>query len=197
MKRQAVTGVPCVFLDRDGTLNVEKGYLHKWDDWEWLPGVVDGLARLARAGFRLVVISNQSGMARGIYGLSEWERLCQNISLDLDRSNAKIDGFYFCPHHPDFGDECACRKPKPGLFFQAARDLGLDLSSSWMIGDKASDIMAGLSAGCQSVLVESGYGACEKARVPAGIPVCQDFSQAVDYILKASRAMAGIRSVPA
>lgn len=187
MNEQEMTGAaPCVFLDRDGTLNEEKGYLYKWEDWEWLPGVVAGLAKLSKSGFRLVVISNQAGMARGYYGPAEWHRLCHHINEDLVASKLKIDGFYYCPHHPDIDGECSCRKPGPGLFFQAAWDLGLDLRASWMIGDKASDVLAGRAAGCHSLLVESGYGKSEKALLPPDIHICANFSEAVGHILNLS-----------
>lgn len=194
MKDESIRrGAPCVFLDRDGTLNVEKGYLHKWADWKWLPGVVDGLGRLSEAGFRLVVISNQSGMARGYYGPSQWLRLCRHIGDDLAKAGVRIDGFYYCPHHPDIDGPCPCRKPAPGLLFQAARELGLDLEASWMIGDKASDARAGKAAGCRSLLVESGHGRSEKTLLPPDVPVCANFSEAVRLVLKSAQAVGKIK----
>lgn len=176
--------LPAIFLDRDGTLNEEIGYLHKREDWRWLPGVCAGLARLSSAGFKLVVISNQAGMARGYYGEREWHNLCEMINRELEAWKARIDGFYFCPHHPAFSGECQCRKPLPGLLLKAAGELNIDLGSSWMIGDKASDVLAGCAAGCSPILVETGYGASEKEKLPAGIPVCVDFSHAVRFILE-------------
>lgn len=184
-------GFQAVFLDRDGTLNREKGYLHDWKDWEWLPGVPGALARLNAAGFRLVVVSNQSGMARGYYGEAEWLKLNGKIDSSLAATGARIDGYYFCPHHPAFTGPCDCRKPGPGLILRAAEDLEIDLSASWLVGDKASDIAAGLAAGCRPILVLSGYGMSERCKTPPSVPVCAGLAEAAELIIGGSEQEGG------
>lgn len=175
-----------IFLDRDGTLNVEKGYLHSWAEWEWLPGVQKGLSKLARAGFLLVIVSNQSGIARGYYSEKEWHKLCAAINNDLKKSGTTINAFYFCPHHPAITGPCDCRKPAAGMLLTASRDLNINLAVSWLIGDKASDIAAARKANVKPVLVETGYGILEKKLLSPSVPVCNDFSKAVDLILAES-----------
>lgn len=171
-----------IFLDRDGTLNEDKNYVHRWEDWRWLPGVIQGLRKLQQAGYMLVIASNQSGIARGFYPEKDWHELCRKINYDLAHYGIRIDGFYFCPHHPDFTGPCQCRKPLPGLLLQAIADLNLDPASSWLIGDKRSDAEAALAAGCRPVLLQNGLG---KA-IPANIPGAPDFMAAVDLILSQS-----------
>lgn len=149
---------PAIFVDRDGTLNVEKNYLHRFEDWEWIPGAVEAIKAFNEAGYLVIVISNQAGVARGMYSEADINRLHAHVDEELCRLSARIDAYYYCPHHPEFGEnrDCACRKPSPGLIFQAQQDWGIDLSRSWMIGDKMSDIEAGEIAGVKSMLV--GYG---------------------------------------
>jgi D-glycero-D-manno-heptose 1,7-bisphosphate phosphatase len=176
--------VPAVFLDRDGTLNRETGYLHDRADWRWLPGAPQALARLYGRGYRLVVVSNQSGLARGLYGKEAVDALHRWVNEDLAGFGAVIEAFYYCPHHPEFTGDCSCRKPKPGLLLRAAEELGLDCRASWMIGDKISDIQAGRAAGCRPVLVRTGYGREAEAGAPEGLPVVDDLSAAAGYILR-------------
>jgi D-glycero-D-manno-heptose 1,7-bisphosphate phosphatase len=171
-----------VFLDRDGTLNVEKGYVHSPEEWEWIPGAVEALRRFNRRGFKIVVLSNQSGIARGYFGAADVERLHAWVVDELARRDAKVDAFYFCPHGP--GDGCECRKPKPGMLLRAARDLGLDLSRSWMIGDHASDVGAARAAGVKPLFVLTGHGAEERPRLPEGTVVMADISEACERIEK-------------
>ena len=125
---------PAVFLDRDGTINVEKNYLYRYEEWEWIAGAQDAIARLNKLGFLVVVVTNQAGIARGLYQEQDVERLHQLIAAELKESGATIDAFYFCPHHPDFTDACSCRKPSSGMILEAARNLHIDLSRSWMVG---------------------------------------------------------------
>ncbi|MDR2124945.1 MAG: D-glycero-beta-D-manno-heptose 1,7-bisphosphate 7-phosphatase [Desulfovibrio sp.] len=174
-----------VFLDRDGTLNRETGYLHDREDWCWLPGVPQALARLCGRGYRLVVVSNQSGLARGLYGREAVDAVHRWVNKDLARFDAVIEAFYYCPHHPEFSGECSCRKPKPGLLLQAAEELGLDCRESWMTGDKISDILAGRAAGCRSILLRTGYGREAEAEAPEGLPVVDDLPAAAEYIIRA------------
>ncbi len=142
-----------VFLDRDGTLNEDKGYVHRKEDWRWLPGVPETLKRLHAMGYLLVVVSNQSGIARGMYSLDELRALEAWVSADLAARGACIDAWYYCPHLPEITGPCTCRKPKSGLLLQAARDLHIDLARSWMVGDKVRDVQAGLAAGTSCILL--------------------------------------------
>ncbi|MDR2056242.1 MAG: D-glycero-beta-D-manno-heptose 1,7-bisphosphate 7-phosphatase [Desulfovibrio sp.] len=173
-----------IFLDRDGTLNRETGYLRDWAGWQWLPGVPETLALLCRHGYNLVVVTNQSGLARGFYDAEAVTRLHELMNRDLAARNAVISAFYYCPHHPDFTGPCACRKPKPGMLLRAAAEMGLNRAQSWMIGDKALDIEAGLAAGCRPVLVRTGYGRDEEEKVPASVHVADDLAAAAAHVLR-------------
>lgn len=146
-----LNGRRAIFLDRDGTINADAGYTHRIEDWRFLPGVVEALAALKKDGWLLVVASNQSGIGRGYYTWEQLKKLEMWVNAELGRRHAAIDAWYYCPHPPDAG--CACRKPEPGLLLTAARDLHIDLASSFMLGDKASDVEAGQAAGCQTGLI--------------------------------------------
>ena len=182
-----------VFLDRDGTLNVEKDYLYKIEDFEFLPGVFQALKRLREAGFALVVVTNQSGVARGYYTLEQVDILHRHMYQVLSSEGIFLDGIYCCPHHPDVGRppfdiDCNCRKGKPGMLLQAARDLNLDLGQSYMIGDKRVDLKAGERAGCRSLLVLTGYGEDHRQFARSGgFPVFNDLACAGQHILRYGR----------
>lgn len=153
---------PAVFLDRDGTINQEVNFLHRVEDLSLLPQVPEALVGLKEAGFALVVVTNQSGVARGIYGMEEVGMVHEALDEMLAEKGASIDAYYVCPHHPRegkvprFSKVCDCRKPLPGLLLRAAAEMGLDLRSSYMIGDRKRDVAAGLAAGCTSVMVTTG-----------------------------------------
>jgi D-glycero-D-manno-heptose 1,7-bisphosphate phosphatase len=172
-----------VLVDRDGTLNRDRGFLWRWSDFEWIEGVPEALASLRAAGFVLAAVTNQSGVARGRYTEADVAALHARIDLDLaGRIGSGLDGWYFCPHLPDAG--CRCRKPSPGMLEAAARDLGLDLAASFMVGDKTLDVLAGLNAGVgRSILVRTGYGAADAAAVPAGVEVVDDFPAAAARVI--------------
>lgn len=171
-----------VFFDRDGTINVEKNYLYRIKDFQFISGVPQALKNLQDAGFLLVMVTNQSGIARGYFTAGDVRLLHEYMCLELKRYQVNIDGIYFCPHHPE--DECNCRKGKPGMILQAADDLEIDLSRSFMIGDKLSDIEAGTSAGCRSFLITTGYGETgESATRKQGEVVFDDLPSVVDCIL--------------
>ncbi|MGK2945094.1 MAG: D-glycero-beta-D-manno-heptose 1,7-bisphosphate 7-phosphatase [Desulfuromonadales bacterium] len=178
-----------VFLDRDGTINVEKDYLHKVEDFEFIPGAPEAIKRLKDAGFFVIVVSNQSGIGRGYFDEQTVETLHAHIQTELAAYGTSIDGFYFCPHHPEYGldhyqVDCECRKGAPGMLLQAAREHDIDLQKSFMIGDKPADIEAGQRAGCQSILVMTGYG--ETAALDpkiASVKKCCDLSDAVSLVL--------------
>ncbi len=168
---------PAVFFDRDGTLNVEKAYLFRTEDWEWLPYAKETLAALKQAGYARICVSNQSGIGRGYYTQKDVENLHAFVQEELGEN--RLEGFYVCPHAPhtshasqdaSFAQECQCRKPSPYLLEKAAHEHHLDLARSWMVGDKASDVGAGLAAGCRSILVETGYGLLEKTKALALYP---------------------------
>lgn len=173
---------PAVFLDRDGTLNVEKEYLYRYADWEWLPGVPQALRRLVKSGFKLVVVSNQSGVGRGFYTAADVVRLHRCVAAALRAEGVRIAGFYVCPHAP--ADGCDCRKPRPGLIQRAARERGIDLSRSFLVGDKAIDVEAALSAGVTPLLVLTGYGSKERWKVPRKVQRVKTLSSAATVILK-------------
>jgi D-glycero-D-manno-heptose 1,7-bisphosphate phosphatase len=151
------------FIDRDGVINAEVGHVHRIEDFRLLPGVPQALRRLSDCGFALVVITNQAGIAKGLYDQAAYDRLTLHMRERLATEGIALDGVYHCPHHPegivaDYAVACDCRKPAPGLLLRAASDLGLDLSRSVMIGDKTSDVQAGRAAGVHwTVLVESGH----------------------------------------
>lgn len=171
-----------VFLDRDGTLNVDKGYVHRIDDWEWIPGAIDAIAALKKAGFLVIVITNQAGIARGYYDEAAIANLHTRINEELKEHGATIDGFYHCPHHPEFSSLCECRKPMPGMIYEAKRDFDIDLNHSWLVGDKASDIRAGLAAGVKSILVLTGYGNIDRTLLGSDDVCVADIVAASRYI---------------
>ena len=177
-----------VFLDRDGTINIEKDYLYRIDDFEFVAGVPEAILRLNTAGWLVVVITNQSGVARGYYSEDDIRILHSYISSQLAAIGAKVDGWYFCPHHlsgdAPYNIDCECRKPLPGMLIQASRDLGIDLGSSWMVGDKLVDVEAGLAAGCRTALVRTGYGAGHEQDLPDGVSAYNDLASAVDLIIE-------------
>jgi D-glycero-D-manno-heptose 1,7-bisphosphate phosphatase len=177
-----------VFLDRDGTINVEKDYLHRIDDFEFIEGAPEAIRRLRESGYLVIVVTNQSGIARGLFDLRQVGILHEHMQMELAKTGAAVDGFYICPHHPregkgEFLQDCDCRKGKPGLLLQAAIDHGIDLSRSYMIGDKRADIEAGKAAGCESILVLTGYGTEEAPHLSTEIPVFPSLVQAVGFIL--------------
>lgn len=151
---------PAVFLDRDGTVNREVGYLHRPGDLRLVRGSAAAIARLNQAGFDTVLITNQAGIGRGYFAEDAMHALHRVIAARIAGRGAVIDAIYFCPHHPD--DGCACRKPQPGMLLRATRERRLDIRASFMVGDKCSDLEAGRRAGCRTVLVLTGYGRSER-----------------------------------
>jgi len=186
----AHTGNPAVFLDRDGTINEEKDYLWRIEDFSFIPGAPEAIRRLREAGYRVIVVTNQSGVARGYFSREDVDRLHQHIQRELANVGTAVDAFYLCPHHPEKGQgefkaDCDCRKGRPGMLLQAAADHGIDLAASWMIGDKRADLEAGRAAGCRSLLVRTGYGLAEQSKGTGELAeaVVDDLSAAADYIL--------------
>jgi D-glycero-D-manno-heptose 1,7-bisphosphate phosphatase len=152
-----------VFLDRDGVINVDRGYVHKVEQFRFIPGSDLALARLQAAGWRLVVVTNQSGLARGLYSIDDYERFTAHLRAQLAALGVQLDAVLHCPHLPDaavhsYRLACDCRKPGPGMLLQAARELSLDLATSVIVGDRLSDVQAGRAAGVgRCVLVRSGH----------------------------------------
>lgn len=165
-----------VFLDRDGTLIEDIGYLHQPEEVAWKEGAIEALRRLQSAGYTLVIITNQSGIGRGLYGEDDMHGVHAHMKRMLAQEGVAVSGIYHCPHHPD--DTCECRKPEPGMLLQAARDLKLDLAESWLIGNACSDIAAGQGAGVRTILV---YGTEECAPAPTYSE--QSIAEAADRIL--------------
>ena len=161
--RTGNTGTPGVFLDRDGTVGEEVGYVNHVSRCRLLPRSAEAIRLLNEAGRRVAIVTNQAGVARGYFGEEMIVAVHERLRGLLESAGARVDGIYYCPHHPSAGDppyrsECECRKPLPGLVLRAARELGIDLARSYMIGDSARDVKAAQAAGVTPVLVLTGYG---------------------------------------
>ena len=176
-----------MFLDRDGTLNVDVGYLHQLEDLELFPYTGDALRLLKRAGYLLVVVTNQSGIAHGLIKPGFVEICHAEMRRRLQPAGADLDALYYCQHHPrgsvaDLSVECRCRKPSPGMVEDAIRDHGIDPSRSWVIGDKWLDVQLAQAVGARSILVRTGWGAEQERERPAGQhvdAVCDNLIHAV------------------
>lgn len=166
MTARAPVRRPAAFLDRDGVVNLDRGYVHRREDFDFVPGVLDGARRLHALGYALVVVTNQSGIGRGLYTERDFDALSGWMSERFAEAGAPLAGVYHCPHHPTeatgrYLTACACRKPAPGLLMRAAQELGLDLAASALFGDRASDLEAGRAAGVpiRVLLATDGTGA--------------------------------------
>jgi len=187
-----------VFLDRDGTLIEEVGYLDRIDRLRLFPETVDALRVLQRAGLRVIIATNQSGIAQGLFTESFVRDLHAHLTARLAEGGVQLDGIYMCPHHPEaklpaYRAVCDCRKPSSGLLQQAARDLDLDLTRSYMVGDRWRDLLAGQTIGTAGVLVRTGYGESEARYPPAGARadvVVDNLAAAASWILLQERARA-------
>ncbi|KAB0583522.1 D-glycero-beta-D-manno-heptose 1,7-bisphosphate 7-phosphatase [Ideonella dechloratans] len=157
-----MSGVKTAFLDRDGVINVDVAYLSRWKDFRFVPGTVDALRQLQALGYQLVVVTNQSGIARGYYTEDDYQALTCQMRQALADEGVTLAGVYHCPHLPGaevarYAQDCDCRKPAPGMILRAARELGADLPASILVGDKDSDIQAARAAGVgRAFLVRSG-----------------------------------------
>jgi D-glycero-D-manno-heptose 1,7-bisphosphate phosphatase len=191
--------MPAVFIDRDGTLIEEAGYLNELSRLVFFPFSVDAVRQLNRGGFKIVVITNQAGIARGIVSEAFVATAHAHISRRLEAGSARVDAYYHCPHHPsgviaELSRACECRKPRPGLLLRAAADHDLDLSRSFVIGDRWHDLEAGYAAGTRAVLVRTGYGA-EHERAPkpgaAADAVVDNLAAAAAWILSGAATRSG------
>ena len=192
-----MTGRPAVFVDRDGVLVADEGVRPADAELVPLPGVVEALATLRRAGFAVVVVTNQTVVARGLATELEVDAAHARLDVVLRSRGAFIDRWETCPHHPDatlpaYRVACECRKPRPGMLLRAAEALGLDLDASWMVGDRPSDVAAGARAGCRTVLVTTGRHddapivSADAPFVVAPTHVCAGLAEAVAVIVGAA-----------
>lgn len=167
---------PAAFLDRDGTLIAERRYLADPDGVELLDGAAAALRDLARAGFALVVVTNQSGIARGYYTEADFHAVQRRVEERFAAEGVRFDAVYFCPHHPEVTGRCECRKPALGMYRRAARELALDLARSVYVGDKPSDVLPALALGGAGFLVRTGHGAAHAGEAPPGVAVAADLA---------------------
>jgi D-glycero-D-manno-heptose 1,7-bisphosphate phosphatase len=182
------------FLDRDGVINRDSHYLYRWEDFEFLPGAIQAMRQLQDAGYALVVVTNQSGIARGMYSEADFHALSAQMRLHLQLQGVALAAIEYCPHLPEGGGratyarECDCRKPAPGMILKAARQLGLDLSASVLFGDKASDIEAGQGAGVGRNFRVATNGQAAQAGVDSALvaePSCfLNLAEAVEALLR-------------
>jgi D-glycero-D-manno-heptose 1,7-bisphosphate phosphatase len=177
---------PAVFLDRDGTINEEMGYINHLSRFQLLPQAAPAIRRLNEARFKVVVITNQSGAARGYFPAALVEEVHDHLKRLLAAEGANLDGIYACLHSPD--ENCACRKPRPTLIQEAARDLDLDLAQSYAVGDRYRDVETAANAGVKGILVLTGYGQGEYAYLRATqrlepVHIAPDLGEAVEWIL--------------
>lgn len=173
-----------IFLDRDGTINEDVGYLSDIRNLKIIPGTKEAVDLLRKEGFLIFIITNQSGLARGFFTHGDVERIHDRI-----KDVFPFDGIYYCPHHP--GEDCPCRKPKPKMALDAADKFRVDLEQSYLIGDALSDLEMGQRAGCQSILVLTGKGKETKASLQEGSPpvefIARDILEAAKWIVKTDR----------
>jgi D,D-heptose 1,7-bisphosphate phosphatase len=165
-----------IFLDRDGTLNIDYGYVHEIDNFKFIDGAIDALRELKKMGYMLVLVTNQSGIARGYFSEEQFLQLTEWMDWSLAEQDVDLDGIYYCPHHPEgkgeYKEDCDCRKPKPGMLLQAIKELKIDPTQSIMVGDKVEDLKAGIGAEVKmNVLVRTGK------------PVTEEGERVADYVL--------------
>ncbi len=182
-----------VFLDRDGTLNEEVNFIRSPEELELIPGTARAVRKLNEKGFTVCVITNQSGVARGFLSEADLVPIHALLREELMREGATLDQIYYCPHHPVAGNEpynveCDCRKPKPGMLQRGAKEFGLDLQRSFVVGDSVVDIEAGNFVGARSILVQTGYGkktlqTCSEKNIPIDF-VADSIVEAADYIIE-------------
>jgi D-sedoheptulose 7-phosphate isomerase len=177
-----------VFLDRDGTIARDVPYCSRPEDFELFPGVVEAVRQLQNNGFKVVLTTNQSGIGRGYFTFDALEKIHEKLHREMARGNVRLDGIYYCPHHPD--DDCECRKPRPGMLLRSSAEMNIDLEKSFMVGDTVADIEAGRRVGCRTILINTASGI-----VPGIGPdyTAVDFTDAVRWI--SSQKSAGLTGV--
>src|SRR5882672_6284479 len=173
-----------VFLDRDGTIVEDPGFLHEPEKVTLLPGAAEAIRRLNEAGYRVVIVTNQSGIARGRYTVADYEAVQRRLGELLAAKGARIDAAYFCPHHPLLSGPCECRKPGVKLFREAQAAFDIDFSRSWWVGDRLSDVQPARLLGGEGILVATGEGVLHHGQARAlGVTVVADLAAAVQKIL--------------
>jgi histidinol-phosphate phosphatase family protein len=179
--RPALT--PAIFLDRDGTLNIEVPIVANPDELILIEGAAAAVRRINDAGFLAILLTNQAIVARGDCNQPMLSQIHHKLRRDLESEGARLDAIYFCPHHPDWGPPCSCRKPKPGMLRAAQSDFDIDLARSWVIGDSAKDIELARNAGVRCVLVRTGKAGSDMTHT---VPdrTCDTLGEAVDYIVR-------------
>lgn len=174
-----------VFLDRDGTVIEDPGYLHEPDKVRLLPGAAAAIKRLNDAGFVVVTTSNQSGIARGYYSAVDYEAVQKQLGALLAAQGARLDGGYYCPHHPRFTGPCDCRKPGLKQFQDAAQALDIDFKDSWWVGDRLTDVQPAAALGGRAILVATGDGNLHQGQARAtGVTVVADLAAAAKEIVR-------------
>ena len=172
------------FLDRDGTIAKDVHYCRRVEDFEILPGVPSAIRLLNQHGYKVVVITNQSGIARGYITEETLSLIHEKMRTELQKSDASVDAIYVCPHHPD--EDCDCRKPKPTLILRAAKDIGITLEDSFMIGDHVKDVQAGKAAGCQTVWLSADPNQQDRETRLFSDHIAADLFEAVQWLLRNS-----------
>lgn len=181
--------IKAAFLDRDGVINVDHAYVHKAEEFKFIDGVLDACADLVAAGFKLVIVTNQSGIGRGYYTEDDFHRLTEWMKEVFKKAGAPISAVYFCPHHPEkaldaYRCDCDCRKPHPGMLLQAQKELNIDMAHSLMFGDKQGDMQAALAAGVPTRILVGKDGKTLPNAVPECTSVALNLRQAVTSILE-------------
>lgn len=174
-----------IILDRDGVINEDSDeFIKTPEEWRPIPGSLAAIAQLNRAGHIVIIATNQSGIGRGLYTEQDLQQIHAKMQKNLAEEGGHIDGIYYCPHHPD--QDCACRKPKPGLLKKIAQDYGIELKQALLIGDAERDIRAAQAVNCPAVLVKTGKGLKTQASLTwsQDVPVYADLSEAVKIILE-------------
>ncbi|MCI7353466.1 MAG: D-glycero-beta-D-manno-heptose 1,7-bisphosphate 7-phosphatase [[Actinobacillus] rossii] len=166
-----------IFLDRDGTLNIDHGYVHEIDDFQFITGSIEALQELKKLGYLLVLVTNQSGIARGYFTEEQFLTLTEWMDWSLADRGVDLDGIYYCPHYPEgigeFRQDCDCRKPKAGMLLQAIKELNIDPAQSFMVGDKIEDLQAGIAAKVRS-----------KILVKTGKPITKEGEKIADFVIE-------------
>lgn len=175
-----------VFLDRDGVINVDYGYVHEIEHFKFIPGAKKALRKLSATDYKVIVITDQSGIGRGYYTEEDAKKVNNYMINELSKEGATVSGIYYCPHAPEAN--CRCRKPKIFLLQKAKRDFNIDLSKSYFIGDKTKDIQTGINAGCKTIIVMTGKAGADKEFDSQPDFTARDLLDAVDYIIQNEQA---------
>jgi len=177
-------GTPAVFIDRDGTLIQERAYLADPEGVVLVPGALAALRALREAGRPYAIVTNQSGIARGLYGEAEYHAVAARLETILEEAGVAPAATAYCPHHPDITGPCACRKPGTGMYRQVAEQAGLALAGSYYVGDKITDVLPARELGGRGLLVRTGYGREQEASAPPDVVVVDDLAAAVRHVLE-------------